>query len=301
MATSGTWGYNGGMTELRFAPRHSVPPFMCEEIHSGYSNEYNYTIDDDGTPCGNPSPDVIRANRPKIIKLLRKISESVIWRHGISGDTCCVYAAINLVTNKIYVGATERGLAHRRSVHLSNARKGRPGKFYNSIRKHGENSFDFIILSKCKDFFDALRVEAGFIKSIRPEYNMTAGGGGIKGYRFTQEQIEKSASKRRGIPSKKKGIPLSDAFKKKVSDGVVEWWKDKINDKAYIDKLTISCKLANDARRRAVVCVRDGRVFVSATDAASFYGIRVGQVSYSCKHTDHKPRKIPKFRYYDIE
>ena len=74
---------------------------------------------------------------------------------SVVGDNpaCIVYAAINTLNGKVYVGATEKGLAGRRQKHLANAKRGQSGKFYTAIRKHGPEAFHFVPLCAATDFF----------------------------------------------------------------------------------------------------------------------------------------------------
>lgn len=115
---------------------------------------------------------------------------------------CVVYMAINLKTDDIYIGATEKGVRQRQLRHLWNARNGRPGKLYNAIRKYGENNFLFVEHLKCVDFWDALKQEEFYIKAMRPKYNLTAGGGGVKGYKFSEESKQRMAAAKRGKPGR---------------------------------------------------------------------------------------------------
>lgn len=113
---------------------------------------------------------------------------------------CLVYKALNLVNHKIYVGATDRGLRNRQIRHIWNAKNGRPGKFYNAIRKYGENNFWFTTLALCDNYWEALAEEREFIKALKPEYNLTEGGGGVKGYKFSLESRKKMSDAKRGKP-----------------------------------------------------------------------------------------------------
>lgn len=57
-----------------------------------------------------------------------------------------VYIAKNILNGKFYIGVTMAGLAACKRGHLHAARNGGKGKFYNAIRKYGEDNFFFSVL-----------------------------------------------------------------------------------------------------------------------------------------------------------
>jgi len=129
-----------------------------------------------------------------------------------------VYEAMNLINRKCYIGVTTKGVYHRQKQHLAAARYGKKGaKFYNAIRKYGENNFWFYILAVCEDFDEALREEMEFIKALKPEYNMTIGGEGVVGYKFSKEVKLKNVESRRA----KSGYKNTHRYKpvRCISDG----------------------------------------------------------------------------------
>jgi len=158
-----------------------------------------------------------------------------------------VYMAINLVNDKIYIGATEKGLSSRRARHFWNAKTGRPGKFYNAIRKYGKNKFSFVEVLKCKDFWEALREEELYIKALKPHYNLTAGGGGVKGYKFSAESRAKMSAAKLGKPGR---ITHSNPVKCKT-DGLVFRSVSEAAKYYSLDRATIVayCKKQGKTRR----------------------------------------------------
>lgn len=250
-----------------------------------------------------PSYEDVRSRRLRMVECLRAIHDSNMMFFRACGDAnpkCIVYAAINKNNLKIYVGATERGISTRSYFHFYKAEHNGKGLFSSAIRKHGKDSFEFFILVKCKDFFDALVKERQYISAIMPEYNMTAGGGGIKGYKFTPEQIEKGVSKRRGKPNKKKGTSLSSEERARVSTGVKKWHLEN-SDRLGLRLIAAeNVKKAIAAREKPVECIEDNRCFSSASKAARYYEIDSSQVIYSCRmFPNHKPRKHKSFKYIE--
>jgi group I intron endonuclease len=209
------------------------------------------------------------------------------------GD-CLVYAAINRVTGDFYLGATEKGLAARRQKHLANAARGQAGKFYTAIRKYGADNFDFIPLSECRDFWDALDFERVCIALMLPRYNLTAGGGGIKGYRHTEEARALMSATRKGRPG-----PWSNGMSEKMKNrlrAANAATIGKPRTEREVQARQKNARLANEGRRKPVICVTDGEMYGSVTEAAAAYGLTNGRVSYHCGG-DHKSRRGLQFRY----
>ena len=94
-----------------------------------------------------------------------------------------IYAIINQVNGKRYVGQSRQGLARRKGEHIHRFNLGeRDHKLYQSMRKHGIANFKFEILCHAlrPDYLNEL--EKLFIErfnSFRRGYNMTCGGDSI--------------------------------------------------------------------------------------------------------------------------
>lgn len=128
-----------------------------------------------------------------------------------------VYKITNLVIGKIYIGQTTKTPPEKRLKHHFYDAMNRKSKCYihRSMWKYGIQNFIFEIV--CYAFNDdALNeMEKHFIKlykSNNPEfgYNLTEGGGGVSGYRHTEDSKQKG-----GLTHK--NIPLSEEHKQKLS------------------------------------------------------------------------------------
>ena len=203
-----------------------------------------------------------------------------------------VYLALNTVNGDFYIGATEKGTARRSDVHRWQANHGRGQYFYRAIRKYGADSFRFITIKECVDFWDALESERAYIALMNPTYNMTAGGGGIKGHRHSEESKAKMSAAKKGKPARKKSdeeIRRASELRKGISYTPTE---------SQVEAMRVNAALANEARRKGVICLTDGLVYGSITEAAYAYGMTTGQISYHCKG-DHKSRRGLEFRYLE--
>jgi group I intron endonuclease len=150
-----------------------------------------------------------------------------------------IYCHKNRTTNKQYVGYTSTSLTKRWSAHLKLVRSGSKLKFHNSIRKHGVDVWDHVVLcARIRTLADAKRLEKLFIKKFRTfedGYNMTLGGDGCppgsqKGRKFSNEHREKlrlaKLGKKTGrkIPPQmaeaRRGLKASEETRKKISAAV---------------------------------------------------------------------------------
>lgn len=107
--------------------------------------------------------------------VLDKISLKVSDR-----EVMLVYAALNIQTNKVYIGLTTNSLFHRKQSHLCASKK-ENSYFYNAVRKYGWNCFIWYVLYRdtCKE--NLCRKEIEFIKLFNSKnkfygFNTTEGG-----------------------------------------------------------------------------------------------------------------------------
>lgn len=205
---------------------------------------------------------------------------------------CVVYQATNSVNGKFYIGATEKGMAARKRKHLANAKRGQNGKFYTAVRKHGAGSFEFSILMECRDFWHALDEERRLIAELKPAYNLTDGGGGVKGLKYSAESRAKmsvSAKKR-----KHRAFTAADQEKARIAckarRGI------KITDPGHLRALQQTCEDMWKRRRRPVRCVSEALEFDSVTTAAAHYGVSAASIVHYCAKT-FKARSGLEFEY----
>ena len=107
-----------------------------------------------------------------------------------------IYVITNLNNNKKYVGLTGRSAEERFEEHINNALKGMNMILYKAIRKHGRQNFKVEVLETRIDNADDLKErEKYWIKELKTYtftsghgYNMTLGGDGALGYKWTEEQ-----------------------------------------------------------------------------------------------------------------
>lgn len=150
-----------------------------------------------------------------------------------------VYLITNLVNDKKYVGITHNTIEQRFQEHLAKARcKNSIWKLHRAIKKYGKDNFKLELLEDniSKEFIGERETYyITFYDSINKGYNMTEGGAGISGYKFTKQQgldrAKKIITPERNAKISKalKGRPLDNQHKKKLSESMKEFHKTHDN------------------------------------------------------------------------
>lgn len=102
-----------------------------------------------------------------------------------------VYLVRCRINGKPYVGITCGSLRSRWVSHCSESRKRARWLISKAIKKYGEEGFDLTVLEACEDRRALHSAEVkwiGHVNSMTPSgYNMTAGGGGVSGFKRSDE------------------------------------------------------------------------------------------------------------------
>jgi len=216
-------------------------------------------------------------------------------RDFIHVASAIVYVARNKINGKCYIGATEKTLRARARTHISRAKKGRQSIFSSAIRKHGSDAFEWSIIFACRDFFDALEWERMFIRIKNPAYNMTDGGGGVKGLRFSSEARAKMSAAKKGKPNQWSNGQMPSDLRERLATLRRAEAGRKLTQKQLI-AMQKNAATANDARRRRVLCVTTGVEYVSVTEAAKAFGLTNSMIGYYCRGR-FKSKKGLEFNY----
>ena len=132
----------------------------------------------------------------------------------------CIYLIRNTVNGKAYIGKTAQHNVEKRRInqHLDGNGSLVLGP---AVKKYGKNAFAYEILHDgiIPELLDSYEIEA--IKkynTLQPNgYNLTIGGEGTVGYKFTAEQCRKMSERRKGKPSGGKGKKWSIEARRKHS------------------------------------------------------------------------------------
>lgn len=152
-----------------------------------------------------------------------------------------VYKITNLVNNKIYIGKTSGGsIKHRWRQHINLTNQGeekanKDGRrrfllINRAMKKYGVDNFQIEQIFESDDHSTTRDKEIELIASFNSTdrnigYNISKGGDGAFGFRFTEEQKKKMSEKRRGTKMGKNnsfyGKKHSDETKKLISESKI--------------------------------------------------------------------------------
>lgn len=102
-----------------------------------------------------------------------------------------IYAWVNKINNKVYVGSGS--LLHLRisNYYQQSNYKARPNVYIlRALIKHGMVNFSLVILAYT-DTDSLLSCEQKWIDLLKPEYNLSLNAGNTKGYKHSQESLNK--------------------------------------------------------------------------------------------------------------
>jgi len=139
--------------------------------------------------------------------------------------TYYVYALVNILNGRTYIGQTKR-LSARKRQHRSDLNLGKHSNDHlqKAWRKYGEESFDFMVISEHSRPEGCERAEAFYVQWFRTiglSYNIRVGGNPVALSDSTRAKIRKSWATR---------APMTDETKARISEslmGHVPWNKGK--------------------------------------------------------------------------
>lgn len=166
-----------------------------------------------------------------------------------------IYSIVNRINGKTYYGKTKRSIEKRFDGHVRSANKGSTHALKRAIRKYGPKNFSIKLICCCYSNTSANKKERLVIRIAReknaPLYNMTDGGDGLVGYKFTKEQ-------RKMLSQKISGRSMTWANKihatLRKSPEIYEQWKKKISN--GMKQMSESRKLM----RRKNICLAYARI-----------------------------------------
>ena len=106
-----------------------------------------------------------------------------------------VYKITNKVNGMLYIGMTTKSIDYRWKMHLNWARSMKPYKIHEALNTFGKDSFIIEQIDSAQDFKKLKELEKKHIKSYNCKYpngyNLTAGGQGVLGFKFSEERKQK--------------------------------------------------------------------------------------------------------------
>jgi group I intron endonuclease len=113
-----------------------------------------------------------------------------------------IYKATNKINGMSYIGQTTKTLDDRKRQHIIDALAKRDRYYFHSaLRKYGQENFDWDIIDECDNIDELNRLEIFYIghyKTYFEGYNLTMGGEGMSGYKFSEETRQKMSESLKG-------------------------------------------------------------------------------------------------------
>lgn len=194
---------------------------------------------------------------------------------NISKDISGIYIIKNTINGKCYIGQSCH-INRRILEHTSNLNHGVCFNVHlqRAWNKYGSDAFTFEVLEEC-DVEKLDEREIYYIQLYKQKcelYNQTDGGGGVRGFKLSEEAKAK-------ISARHKGKFVSEEQRIKMRDNAIEWYKTHIGPKSI-----------------KVVCINTGEIFDNASLAAEKFNIPFhthirgccNGVTYSCGEIDGK-------------
>lgn len=113
-----------------------------------------------------------------------------------------LYEIAHRASGRRYIGITESAPSQRWHGHKCDARKGRGSRIARAIAKHGAAAFDWLVLAAFPTRAAAISAEIAVIRDTRPEYNLTAGGEGARGFKHSDAAKAAMRGPRPGLARK---------------------------------------------------------------------------------------------------
>ena len=169
-----------------------------------------------------------------------------------------IYKITNKINGKVYIGQTTKTLRRRWTKHCIAAKTDNI-PFHRALIKYGFENFTVEQIDVASSIEELNKKEVYWIKhynSMMPNgYNVCEGGGGVSGFKFRPETIEK-------LKESHIGKKQTAETKKKISDsakGLKHWGTKKL------------------------LCVETGEVFEYISLASEKYGISKSNIVQVCK------------------
>lgn len=141
-----------------------------------------------------------------------------------------IYKATNITNDKAYIGQTILSLSERRGRHIADISRLNT-YFSRALKKYGPENFRWEIVSKCYSAEELNNIEIEMIEkydTFGNGYNLTKGGEGNVGFKYTKESKKKLSEGKKGEKNPmygkfgkdhhNYGKPRSEETKKKISE-----------------------------------------------------------------------------------
>lgn len=224
----------------------------------------------------------------------------------IGNGPYCVYAHINKINGKIYIGQTslrpedrwDSGHGYKNCC-----------RFWNAIQKYGWKNFDHEIIASNltaneADNFERLLIEK--LNTTNPQFGYNLISGGTKNKRHSEESKEKMRKAKIGVYDGEKnpnyGKHHSEETKEKIRQSHLgkKWPSDKPHfnlgkkHSAETKQKMTNARFGNNSKRNIMVyCVEFNRLFWSCSNAGREIGSGSSSISRCCRKKRKSVGKHP--------
>lgn len=216
---------------------------------------------------------------------------------------CGIYYIKNLVNNKYYVGQSiniERRWKDEKK-RLSSDKKAWNTHLQNAWKMYGEDNFEFDIIEEClpAQLDDREVYWISFYDSFNSGYNQSAGGGGCRGVKFTEEHRKKISQSIKNTMNVERLREQREQYwsipekHQECSRRMIEWWNDPANkelmsgcnNKNYGQKRDWWAEKysgINSSNHKCCIQIETGMFYCTITDASNEVGVSPGKISRVC-------------------
>lgn len=204
-----------------------------------------------------------------------------------------IYVIENTANGKKYVGQSY-DVIRRFRVHKLKLRKGEHPNTHlqGAWNQYGENSFAFSVIENCS--IEVLNDREMFwiekLQTLSPNgYNLTLGGDGNRGYRFSDSTKSLLSEIKKASPSCYwQGKHLSDEHKQKIRDAALNMSEDtrqKIGEasRRVMSDPDIRQRMIQHQNNKSVYCRELDAIYYSVSEAARQIGLSAGNISKVCR------------------
>ena len=203
------------------------------------------------------------------------------------------YKIINLINGKIYIGKAAN-IKKRWSQHKTAAKNKDPNDFsilHRSMLKYGFDNFIIEQLTEHEKEEDALAQESIFISELKTRdrnigYNMTDGGDGPSGYKWSDEAKKKMSENRKG----KYNGEANPFYGKIHSDKTKLILSDLANERYYNDPDKYDAINIQQCELNTTTCIDIQKLYlkknISMEDLAKQYSIAIATI-HNILHGDY--------------
>ena len=224
---------------------------------------------------------------------------------------CGIYYIKNLVNNKYYIGQSRniKRRWNREKFELNGEGDAWNVHLQRAWRKYGEDNFEFAVVEICslEQLDERERFWVSFYNSYNNGYNQSLGGGGVSGWKHTEESRAKlSESQINGITEERRiqmGVISKEYWsceenRERIRKNRKQWWSNPDNRAKTIEAMKSADRVIlrgkdhplygvdksglNSIRHKSCIQIETGIFYYTLTDASKQTGANLGKICEVC-------------------